>query len=79
MSAKEDGGAAFPRPLPKIETSPEEAFRIIESYSGMSLRDYFAAKAIESAARESEACENAEYLAESAYRIADAMLAQRIN
>ncbi len=46
MSARNYGGPAFPRELPTGEWSPDECMRIIEQHSGMTLRDYFAAKAI---------------------------------
>jgi len=80
MEAKQKGGAAFPfqgredrlgmRPLPPS--------------AGMSLRDYFAAKALQGAIAGALADGSAmdqdsgELLAAVAYKLADAMLAERI-
>ena len=48
MSTKtKDGGAAFPRQLPEGGFRPDEAALIVEKCRGMSLRDYFAAKAMQ--------------------------------
>ena len=37
---KPDGGAAFPRQLPKGKWPPDEALEIILNHQGMTLRDY---------------------------------------
>lgn len=44
---KSDGGSAFPRALPKGEFSPDDCLQIIEAHAGMTLRDYFAAAALQ--------------------------------
>jgi hypothetical protein len=63
MSKLNDGGPAFP-------------LQIVENYQeGMSLRDYFAAKAMQTWMTEYQASD--ESVAEWAYRTADAMLAER--
>jgi len=79
MSEKmNDGGPAFPVPTPVLAGG----YRMIVE-GGMSLRDYFAAKAMEGllahGKRQTEAGENADlkWYAQSAYIIADAMLAAR--
>jgi hypothetical protein len=73
MSAKDNGGPAFP-----CELSTR--------FQGMTLRDYFAAKAMpQAASRYTKAHEDGEYLPEEsypqvafcAYKLADAMLAER--
>lgn len=68
---------AFPRALAEFEQGDEV-------HSGMSLRDYFAAAALSGMADFSQ-CSNykmhpgsAEEIADSAYLIADAMLAKRV-
>jgi hypothetical protein len=72
MSTKNDGGPAFARPFSKNgEFSDSQQNR---SQEGMSLRDYFAAKAL--------VCmnineSNIHGSAQVAYQIADAMLAAR--
>lgn len=68
MNTHNDGGQAFPGQF-------EHGSSTIESWSGMTMRDYFAAKAMEALLI------NAVYvgreLAEYAYRIADDMLKAR--
>ena len=78
MNDKDEGGSAFPRPetlYPDGRTSDPGAF-------GMSLRDYFAAKAMqgELASQHPKTGEynNLDALAVLAYRIADAMLKARV-
>jgi len=62
---KSDGGPAFPTP----ESHGDD-------FEGMSLRDYFAAKALPTIPREILATEEAK--AKWAYAVADAMLAERL-
>lgn len=67
MSTIEDGGPAFP-PHWDPKTHP----------SGMTLRDYFAAKAVQGfCAREVSIECSADDIADDAYAVADAMLAAR--
>lgn len=76
MSARDDGGQAFPGQLEYDDR--------VESWDGVTLRDYFAAKAIPVAAK---ACvdsgmsvssiEGMKLIANISYGIADAMLAER--
>lgn len=75
MSKKPDGGYAFPRRLPNIKVTPDEAVDIVERYAGMSLRDYFAGQAL--AAMTQRPDEPCSHLAGRAYLIADAMIAAR--
>lgn len=69
--AKNDGGPAFP--LQSI--GPDFA----AGYAGMTLRDYFAAKALVGFMGSGDAdwAERPESFAREAYRMADAMLAER--
>lgn len=67
MSAKRDGGQAFPIP------EGEENHRTL----GMSLRDYFAAKALEGYCVNSHVDIDMKLAAGTAYEIADAMLDAR--
>jgi hypothetical protein len=46
MKDKKTGGSAFPRRVPKIALPPDEALELINDYSGMTLRDYFAGQAL---------------------------------
>lgn len=64
MSAKNTGGPAFP------ETCGDQII------PGMTLRDYFAAKAMQGFAADPD-CENGAQAAKTAYEWADAMLAER--
>ena len=76
MSEINTGGPAFPSGLIDPST-PQDAVQPI--YPGMTLRDYFAAKAMQ-ALVSSPHCPGsfaAEPVTESAYDIADAMLAAR--
>lgn len=77
MSDK-DGGPAFPR------VEPETANEGMRSYFGMTLRDYFAAKAMPMLAAEFYSTEQrleggtvADLVAPIAYKFADAMLKAR--
>ena len=78
MSTKNTGGAAFPIPKDRDISYSHK--------NGMTLRDYFAAKALEGLiskmafelhADHEKAKEVHKYLARSAYSYADAMLAER--
>lgn len=62
MSKKDTGGPAFPRPY---------------ALEGMTLRDYFAAKAMEALVADPNQVLNKEQVANWAYAQADAMLAER--
>jgi len=64
MSEKNDGGPAFP-----IGSTPEEWG------NGMTLRDYFAAKAMQKYIDEDSTTEN---IARASYEMADAMLKARL-
>lgn len=66
-----DGGAAFPEMGGYYD--PHQDQFVIEPTSGMSLRDYFAAKAMQGQLDEG----TIEHIVERAYEIADAMLAAR--
>lgn len=73
-----DGGPAFPRLMSLSNKTP--AYAVAESADGMSLRDYFAAKAMQGAFTGSPipcTAEEKSYIAMHAYRMADAMLAAR--
>jgi hypothetical protein len=59
---RDDGGPAFPTNL---------------SDDGMSLRDYFAAKAMQSIMADGKQYSGFDEIAEYAYEVADAMLAER--
>lgn len=70
MSTIEDGGPAFPLQSIGPEFEP--------GYAGMSLRDYFAAKAMQGMAAHPESDKwPADGIAKAAYQQADAMLAAR--
>lgn len=69
-----DGGAAFPRV--EYECFQGEVKSRTNREKGMSLRDYFAAKAMQGIIVGVEN-PNEEYIAKIAYAMADAMLAER--
>lgn len=71
MSQIDDGGPAFP--VPDVH---HPSGQIQFGSSGMSLRDWFAAQALEKASRGARF--TAEEIARRAYYIADAMLAARL-
>ncbi|NMX92031.1 MULTISPECIES: hypothetical protein [unclassified Pseudomonas] len=83
--SKDDGGPAFARPFSKNgEYSDSQQNR---SQEGMSLRDYFAAQALQGqmqrekdfgkTVREQGFSKYAAHIAETSYQLADAMLAAR--
>lgn len=84
MTARTTGGAAFPRPH-SWDESPVSGIHEGDrpaphaEQAGMTLRDYFAAAAMQGAIASTygQGRDVAEY-AESAYAIADAMLAERV-
>jgi hypothetical protein len=67
MKKHEDGGPAFPH-----------AHEDYEFQHGMSLRDYFAAAALQGLLANPEASATGSKLAAYAYRNADAMLSERL-
>jgi hypothetical protein len=70
-----DGGSAFPRQH-TVADANDPAFKF--GHDGMTLRDYFAAKALMALDIQAHvAPPAAKHLASSAYNIADAMLAER--
>ena len=77
MSARDDGGPAFP----VIDTSQNTATGETTVYqavqSGISVRDYFAAKAMQGILSDPAIDHPAEQLATFSYAIADAMLKAR--
>lgn len=85
MNARDDGGAAFPQIDTATVGSQGEYQDRVYSYGGMTLRDYFAAKAMPAFLQ--NALDNEitfdgfdsfdGMIAEQAYALADAMLAAR--
>ena len=72
--ADKTGGPAFPSKIPTAEMgTPSTTY-----YFGMTLRDYFAAKAMQPLMREIYLNTSAIETAKEAYEMADAMLAERI-
>jgi len=71
MSEKDCGGPAFPRTEPASGMDGERV------YFGMTLRDYFAAKAMQGFCMASEADDDVEVIPELSYAMADAMLRAR--
>lgn len=74
MNTDQDGGNAFP--IPGLQNDPD--------FNGMSLRDYFAAKAMQGWLssygpddKHPVAAGDADFVAQRAYAMADAMLAAR--
>lgn len=65
--SREDGGPAF----------PTDRGEFCAAHEGMTLRDYFAAKAIQGFAADPNTCAEPERVATYAYVWADAMLAAR--
>jgi len=87
--SKETGGPAFPTQINNSGITPIKGFngeeikpQTFSAYPGMNLRDYFAAKAMHGTMAAMDSGERnytpPETIAESAYRLADAMLAARV-
>lgn len=83
--SKDNGGPAFPV-SDVMALEPRTTAEMVSLAHGMTLRDYFAAKALpQAASRYTKAHEDGEYLPEEsypqvafcAYKLADAMLAER--
>lgn len=71
----ETGGPAFPREDYQAN-GHERGFEKL-GQEGMSMRDYFAAKAMQGELASGEASQKAENIAEWAYSVADAMIKAR--
>jgi hypothetical protein len=76
MSDRKDGGPAFP-----ASTWDNEFDKVVDQTNGMTLRDYFAAKAmpqfISLFGLDSRNSDLAEEIARISYRMADALLSER--
>jgi hypothetical protein len=76
----EDGGPAFPRPVSEDRTQGDQpdGNKTVDDQEGMTLRDYFAAKAM-SAEVSTGGLDgrDVEHTAGMAYEMADAMIAMR--
>ncbi len=70
MTAKYDGGPAYPVPTRGEHDAPD---------SGMSLRDYFAGMFMQGLVSVSDIDMTKAQIARSAYKMADSMLAERNN
>ncbi len=85
MSDETTGGPAFPRVAYELESNVHNDTLYGAGFSGMSLRDYFAAKAMQGFMADPEECPDEgedvadfyDNVASSAYELADAMLAAR--
>ena len=75
MSAINDGGPAFPS-APTVGPNGDLLRPVDIGCEGASLRDYFAAKAMQGFAAES-GWDGSEHMAECAYKWADAMIKAR--
>lgn len=75
MSTKEDGGPAYPFSITPYDESIQ--------YKGMTLRDYFAAKVMQSGCMvladvsQDDAERVIDLIAKASYKVADAMIAER--
>ena len=84
MTAKANGGPAFPRPasLDTADGTLQDGDQIVTEQDGMTLRDYFAAKAmaamIASDVSERMGDKDQAMIAAVAYQQADAMISARI-
>lgn len=80
MTNKSNGGPAFPRPKsPKGEYTDSD---VPGAQTGMSLRDYFAAKAMQGFAANTSVIDSdnpnaISFVVATAFKVADAMLAER--
>lgn len=77
MTDDRTGGPAFPRPASRgnnYATGEEDV--VVDPQRGMSMRDYFAAAALQGILAGSEPLKPA-YAAQCAFEVADAMIARR--
>ena len=83
MSAHDQGGSAFPEVTTTYTRDGAAEVQYVHSEGGMTMRDYFAAKAMQSALSvvltrsTREAKQDAPELAKFSYVVADAMLKAR--
>ena len=75
MSAKDNGGPAFPARETILD--PENPHDVAANYPGMTLRDYFAAQQMCRIASGWPNAENMQRIAADCYAMAGAMLAER--
>jgi len=75
MSTKDTGGSAFPHD--EIQEVFENKLRVWSPSSGMTLRDYFAAKALQGIIALQDGAGNQNDTARYCYEYADAMLTER--
>ena len=73
--SKHDGGQAFPKVERLLDRDPGGRVFYVDSTSGMTLRDYFAAQAIIGIC--ASGFGTAEWAAKRADEVADAMIAER--
>ena len=74
MSAYDDGGSAFPK-AHTVADANHAHFKV--GQQGMSLRDYFAAQAMNGIIAEANPSNATDWVAVESYAIADAMLSAR--
>lgn len=75
--SKDNGGAAFPRPFSKTGEYSDSTKE--HAQAGMTLRDYFAAKALQGICAHPDTWgRQTNEIAKAAYELADAMLAARV-
>lgn len=70
---KNDGGPAFP----KTTGETQGGYGYVKSAGGMTLRDYFAGQALAGFLADSKVVDTPSEMARGAYKMADAMLAER--
>ena len=75
MGNEKTGGPAFPRPLSQHDTRNPGA--LVDHQDGMTLRDYFAAKAMQALITKEGAVRGREGFGQMSYEIADGMLKHR--
>jgi hypothetical protein len=76
MSTTNDGGPAFPHESIVLRAT-DNAVAASAVFNGMTLRDYFAAKALQGMMADSQCVSTADDFARSSYALADAMLSAR--
>ena len=79
MSGRNDGGPAYPHEADYVMgDKPSDPYQFkVDFHPGMSLRDYFAGQALANSWTCLEKGDQPEEIAKDAYKIADAMLAER--
>lgn len=72
------GGPAFPVPAPTLVETPNDGWQTYYAEPGITMRDYFAAKALQGLLAGARGRQDREAMANASYEYADAMIAESL-